>query len=89
MNFNEDILEKSKGSEFEIVLRRAYQNDPEAVELLKNRGFQKRLFVYVNKKHSSPEGLMRSVFYKTVAAIAVVLVERVLLTLIERKGGKR
>jgi len=83
--FEKFVMEKAKGSEFEFVMKRAQAKDPEALEVIKDKGFQRRLFVFVNRRSKTPEQLMKSILYKTGAAIAIIAIEKLLAAIIKKK----
>jgi hypothetical protein len=83
--FEQSIMEKAKGSEFEFVLKKAKEQDPEAIVILRSKGFQRRLFYHINKSSRTPEQVMKSILYKAGAAIAIVLFERVLTAILKGK----
>lgn len=86
--FEQFIVEKAAGSEFEFVLKKAKEQDKEAMEILKSKGFQRRLFYHINKSNRTPEQVMKSILYKTGAAIAIVLFERILSSILKVKSHK-
>lgn len=76
--FEKDLIEKTKGSEFEYVIQRAREGDKGAKELMRDKTFQRRLFTHINRKTKKPEQLLTSILLKAGAAIAIVLFERLL-----------
>lgn len=85
VSFESYVTDRSRGSEFEYVLERAKQSDPIAQSILKNRGFQKRMFVHIQSKGRSPEQTIKLLFFKAGTAIAIVLFERLLTTLFQKR----
>lgn len=77
-NFETYVNDKTKGSEFEYVLRKAKMKDPEAINLLKNKNFQHRMFTHVSKRARSPEQTIKALLMKVGAAVSIILFERLL-----------
>jgi len=77
-NFENYVNDKTKGSEFEFVLRKAKMKDPEAMSLLKNKNFQQRMFTHVSKRSRSPEKTIGALLMKVGAAISIILFEKLL-----------
>ena len=84
--FEAFIVERAKGSEFEYLLRRAKAQDKEAIELLKNKELQKRLFTHINKRNRTPDQKLIAIFYRALAAIGILLFERLLNHLLKTKS---
>lgn len=83
-SFKQFVIDRCKGSEFEFVLKNA-QTNKDAREILKDRGFQRRLFAHIRKKTSSPEQTAKKLLYKAGVAIAIVLFEQLLTYLLQRR----
>jgi hypothetical protein len=81
--FEEMVSEKSKGSEFEFILARAKQRDPTALKVLRNRDFQRRMFIHINKKNQPPEFVIKTILLKIGTAIAIVVVEKLFKKLLK------
>lgn len=87
-NFERYINDKTKGSEFEYVIRKAHLKDPEAMGLLRSKNFQQRMFVHVSKRSRSPEQTIRALLMKVGAAVSIILFERLLATLLKTTPAK-
>jgi len=77
-NFENYVNDKTKGSEFEYVLKKAKMKDPEALSLLKNKNFQHRMFTHVSKRSRSTEQTIAAILMKVGTAISIILIERLL-----------
>jgi hypothetical protein len=81
--FEELVSKKSRGSEFEFILERAKQRDPVALKVLRNRDFQRRMFIHINKKNQPPEFVIKTILLKIGTAITIVLVEKLFKKLLK------
>jgi len=82
-NFEHYVNDKTKGSEFEYVLKKAKMKDPEAMGLLRNKNFQQRMFTHVSKRSRSPEQTIKALLMKVGAAVSIILFERLLNQLLK------
>jgi hypothetical protein len=87
-NFEHYVNEKTKGSEFEFVLRKAKMKDPEAVGLLKSKNFQQRMFTHVSKRSRSPEQTIKALLMKVGVAVSIILFEKLLGRLLKPTAAK-
>lgn len=87
-NFEAYVNDRTKGSEFEFVLRKAKMKDPEALGLLKSKSFQQRMFTHVSKRSRSPEQTIKALLMKVGAAVSIILFERLLNHLLKPASVK-
>lgn len=87
-NFERYVNDKTKGSEFEYVLRKATLKDPEAVGLIKDKNFQRRMFVHVSRKSRSPEQTIKALLMKVGTAVSIILFEKLLGNLLKNTPAK-
>jgi len=87
-NFENYVNDKTKGSEFEYVLKKAKMKDPEAMSLLRNKNFQHRMFTHVSKRSRSPEQTISALLMKVGAAVSIILFERLLNHLLKPASVK-
>jgi hypothetical protein len=87
-NFERYVNDKTKGSEFEYVLRKANLKDPEALGLIRDKNFQRRMFVHVSRRSRSPEQTIKAILMKVGAAVSIILFEKLLGNLLKTTPAK-
>lgn len=77
-NFESYVEDRAKGTEYEYLIRRAKQKDPEALAILRSKETQKRIFTIIHRRESSAEQFIQSILYKAGSAVLIIIFEKLI-----------